>query len=90
MTGLQGEFLIDGSQVGQAIMDARERRLAPSSPDAPTINPLDPMENGIFAIVKKLGLKLEAANPRSRSSWSTTSTNYHPRTEHPAPSKFVG
>ena len=60
MTGLQGEFLIDGSQVGQAIMDARERRLAPSSPDAPTINPLDPMENGIFALVKKLGLKLEA------------------------------
>jgi len=68
MTGLQGEFLIDGSQVGQAIMDARERaimdarerRPAPSSPDAPMINPLDPMENGIFAIVQKLGLKLEA------------------------------
>jgi uncharacterized protein (TIGR03435 family) len=60
MTGLQGEFLIDVSQVNQAIMDARERTRTPSPPDAPTINPLDPMENGIFAIVRKLGLKLEA------------------------------
>jgi uncharacterized protein (TIGR03435 family) len=60
MTGLQGEYLINVSQVNQAIMDAREHTRALSSPDAPTINPLDPMENGIFAIVQKLGLRLEA------------------------------
>jgi len=62
MTGLQGEFLIDVSQVNQSIADARkrEREQATSSPGAPTINPQNPMESGLAGIVQKLGLKLEA------------------------------